>query len=242
MAPRQEKSQLKRPRVRLVFSPMFLRTILNRACLTKGSLPENDIDSKKPRRSERLSGLGPDKTPVSHKQHLPTPVTNHLSTEESAELYKESTATPPGNRPSHGPRKPTEDLYSQARTFSSPPQDTQAFSQLQDPQSVLSEEVEDEVKEGVWGYLYPLDTRYGGRCQVLKKRTACPLPDSVHLASPDMNNKGKSPLKDEEAYETTKINSIASGGYLIGRHPECGEYFLLWQACWTVANVYRYRR
>lgn len=29
--------------------------------------------------------------------------------------------------------------------------------------------------------------------------------------------------KEEEAYEETKLKGIASGGYLIGRHPECGE-------------------
>ena len=29
--------------------------------------------------------------------------------------------------------------------------------------------------------------------------------------------------KEEEAYENTKLKGIASGGYLIGRHPECGK-------------------
>jgi serine/threonine-protein kinase Chk2 len=39
------------------------------------------------------------------------------------------------------------------------------------------------------------------------------------------NGKGKDYEKEEEAYEQTKLRGIASGGYLIGRHPECGEYF-----------------
>jgi serine/threonine-protein kinase CHEK2 len=34
---------------------------------------------------------------------------------------------------------------------------------------------------------------------------------------------GKDFEKEEEAYENTKLKGIASGGYLIGRHPECGK-------------------
>ncbi len=30
--------------------------------------------------------------------------------------------------------------------------------------------------------------------------------------------------KEEEAYEQTKLKGVASGGYLIGRHPECGRH------------------
>nr|XP_036580616.1 serine/threonine-protein kinase Chk2 [Colletotrichum truncatum]KAF6788611.1 serine/threonine-protein kinase Chk2 [Colletotrichum truncatum] len=194
--PRTEKSQLKRQR---------------------GSLPESDLDAKKPRRSERLSV---DKTPVSHKQHLPSPVTR-----DSDEIYKEPTATPPEGRPSQVNHRDKDDSsQSQAlNNLSSPPQDTQAFSQYPaDNKDVLSDEVEDEVKEGVWGYLFPLDTKYG-KCLVMKKRAACPMPDKLEGkdAGP-ANLKGKSPLKkEEEAYERTKVKGVASGGYLIGRHPEC---------------------
>ncbi|KAH7376273.1 kinase-like domain-containing protein [Plectosphaerella cucumerina] len=194
MAPR-EQSQLKRPRA----SP--------------GS-PQADADSKKPRRSDRLSDH--DKTPVSHKQHLPSPVT-HVTNAESDELYKEGTATPPEGRPSQVQKD-----ESQANALSSPPQDTQAFSQFPgEVKDSLSEEVEDEVKEGVWGYLFPLDTKYG-RPLVMKKRSACPMPDALESMSSDSDKKGKSPLKKEEqAYERTKIKGVPSGGYLIGRHPEC---------------------
>ncbi|KAL0939056.1 serine threonine-protein kinase chk2 [Colletotrichum truncatum] len=216
--PRTEKSQLKRQRVsRLLFCPTFWCAILNRLPLAKGSLPESDLDAKKPRRSERLSV---DKTPVSHKQHLPSPVTR-----DSDEIYKEPTATPPEGRPSQVNHRDKDDSsQSQAlNNLSSPPQDTQAFSQYPaDNKDVLSDEVEDEVKEGVWGYLFPLDTKYG-KCLVMKKRAACPMPDKLEGkdAGP-ANLKGKSPLKkEEEAYERTKVKGVASGGYLIGRHPEC---------------------
>ncbi|KAF6813935.1 serine threonine-protein kinase chk2 [Colletotrichum sojae] len=221
--PRTEKSQLKRPRVsRMLFCPAFWCAILNRLSLPKGSLPESDLDAKKPRRSERLSvSEDPDKTPVSHKQHLPSPVTKG----GDADAYKESTATPPEGRPSQVHHREKEDnAQSQAlHNISSPPQDTQAFSQYPaETRDALSDEVEDEVKEGVWGYLFPLDTKYG-KCLVMKKRAACPMPDKLEAKdSAPEDKKGKSPLKkEEEAYERTKVKGVASGGYLIGRHPEC---------------------
>ncbi|TDZ17746.1 putative serine/threonine-protein kinase fhkC [Colletotrichum sidae] len=201
--PNTEKSQLKRQR---------------------GSLPETESDAKKPRRSERQTDA--DKTPVSHKQQLPSPVTRTSHGDgDSDELYKEPTATPPEGRPSQVNHRGKDDSsQSQAlNDLSSPPQDTQAFSQYQtEPKNALSDEVEDEVKEGVWGYLFPLDTKYG-KTLVMKKRAACPMPDKLEAKdSAPENVKGKSPLKkEEEAYERTKVKGIASGGYLIGRHPEC---------------------
>ncbi|KAH8884490.1 Pkinase-domain-containing protein [Thozetella sp. PMI_491] len=182
----------------------------------QGSPAEAPSESfKRPRRSERLSQKPEQdhqKTPVSIKQHLPSPIT-HLTTEESSELYKEATATPPEGRPSQVAHR--DDTYTQANQFSSPPQDTQAFpSQHIDPNAPLSDEVQDEVKEGVWGYLFPMDTRYGGRCVVLRKRAACP--------GTDENQKSSKPLlKDEDSFEEIKMKGVPSGGYLIGRHPEC---------------------
>jgi serine/threonine-protein kinase Chk2 len=90
--------------------------------------------------------------------------------------------------------------------------------------------VNDEAEEGVWGYLLPLDPKYG-KSLVLKKRNACPLPGGMQdfgKASGNRmskNGKGKDYEKEEEAYEQTKLQGIASGGYLIGRHPECGKCF-----------------
>ncbi|KAI1311447.1 SMAD/FHA protein kinase [Xylaria venustula] len=212
MAPR-EKSQLKRARE----SP---------------NLQDSDL-SKKPRRSERLSHKpdGPPekpekpKTPIIQNQ-LPSPVT-HVVEGSGSDTYKEPTAEPPEGRPSQVTHRTPEDTYSQAGAFSSPPQDTQAFptSQYVDTNAALSEEVQDEVKEGVWGYLFPLDTRYGGRCVVLKKRSICPHPKDIGdaMSSKKKEDKKKSAIEQEETYENSKGKGggIPSGGYLIGRHPEC---------------------
>ncbi|KAI1489267.1 kinase-like domain-containing protein [Biscogniauxia mediterranea] len=201
MAPR-EKSQLKRPR----------------------DSTDND-QSKKVRRSERLSQK-PDqpadqlKTPVTtNKQKLPSPVT-HIT--ESDEAYKESTAEPPDGRPSQVTHRTPEETFSQGQAFSSPPQDTQAFptSQLVDPNAALSDEVEDEVKEGVWGYLLPVGMRHDRRCIVLKKRSTCPLSDDI-AGTVNGTPSGSAALDQEETYEKSKVKGIPSGGYLIGRHPEC---------------------
>ncbi|KAI1429908.1 SMAD/FHA protein kinase [Xylaria sp. FL1777] len=201
MAPR-EKSQLKRAR---------------------DSPTHQDSDlAKKPRRSERLSqkpdaGADKLKTPII-KNQLPSPVTG-------SDTYKEPTAEPPEGRPSQVTHRTPDDTYSQAQAFSSPPQDTQAFptSQYVDTNAALSEEVQDEVKEGVWGYLFPLDTRYGGRCIVLKKRSTCDHAKDVAGATDSKKKEGKfkGPLEQEETYEKSKSKGVPSGGYLIGRHPEC---------------------
>lgn len=198
--------------------------------MPQGSLPEGETESKKPRRSDRLSqpAAEKDKTPISREQHLPSPVT-HL-TEDSAENQKELTATPP-SRPSEDvtPRK-TDETFSQNLALSSPPQDTQPLSQLADRHPALAEEAaEDEEKEGIWGYLVPLDPKYGDKPLVLKRRSACPLPETVEsTAKPeDKNNKGRpAAVKEEETYEKKKIKGAASGGYLIGRHPECGKSYM----------------
>jgi serine/threonine-protein kinase Chk2 len=149
-----------------------------------------------------------------------------------SQLFKETTAEPPEGRPSQVLHRNNDDAgASTGNAFSSPPQDTQAFpSQYIDAQVALSDEVEDEIKEGVWGYLFPLDTRYGGRCLVMKKRAACPLPGTVAEAVVSTLSKKKGPrslLKEEESFDQIKANGTPSGGYLIGRHPECGEYFPL---------------
>ncbi|KAI0098573.1 SMAD/FHA protein kinase [Nemania sp. FL0031] len=198
MAPR-EKSQLKR---------------------TRDSPNQQDSDlAKKPRRSERLSqkpdtGADKLKTPII-KNQLPSPVT-HLTDQET---YKESTAEPPEGRPSQVTHRIHEETFSQAQRLSSPPNDTQAFptSQYVDANAALSDEVEDEVKEGVWGYLFPLEPRYGSRCIVLRKRTSCEHSKDKG-DSADSKQKNKS---SPEQCEKSKTKGVPSGGYLIGRHPEC---------------------
>jgi serine/threonine-protein kinase Chk2 len=192
--------------------------------------PGDNFEScKKVRRSERLSHREEDdhkKTPISTRQQLPSPVTH--PTDEEAEAYqsfKEGTATPPEGRPSQVQHRAEDTVTPGQGAFSSPPQDTQAYpSQLVDPHGALSDEVEDEEKEGVWGYLFPLDTRYGGRCLVMKKRGACPLPDTVGAATPEVPKRGRqAPLKEEKRFEDKLSGGLPSGGYLIGRHPECGK-------------------
>ena len=195
--------------------------------LTQGSLPEDETDSKKPRRSDRLSQPAPNKTPVSHKQQLPSPLTH--PTEDSSENYKDLTVSPPGGRSQEVTPRRTDEAFSQSQALSSPPQDTQPLSQFVDRHPALSEDIDDEIQEGVWGYLVPLDPKYGDKPLVLKKRTACPLPETVAQATRDVkkDEKGKSAaLKDEEAYE--KKNAGKGGGYLIGRHAECGK-LVIWR-------------
>lgn len=189
-------------------------------------MPDDETETKKPRRAERLEA-DPDKTPIVNKQHLPSPLT-HL-TDDSNELNKEPTATPPGQKQHEITPKKTEDTYSQGQALSSPPQDTQPLSQFVDRHPAISDDIEDEIREGVWGYLVPLDPKYGDKPIVLKKRSACPLPDTVaDSAKQDnkhhTNENGKSAaMKDEEAFEKKKKEKgVSSGGYLIGRHPECG--------------------
>lgn len=193
-------------------SPMF--RLLTR--VLQGS-PRGDTPAhgsiKKPRWSERISGQldSVPKTPISTRQQLPSPVTN---AEESAELYKEATATPSEGRQTLLPRS-TDNGASQ----NSPPQETQAFSQQLDPNQPLSDEVEDEVKEGVWGYLLPYDSRHGGTCVVLRKRAACPKPGSASEAACGLKgacNEGSGQEK----------KSVPAGGFLLGRHPECGKWSL----------------
>jgi serine/threonine-protein kinase Chk2 len=198
--------------------------------------PDEQQDSfKKPRRSERLSQRvdhdqdqdhGDDllKTPVQHKHHLPSPVT-HLTSENTAEFDKETTATPPQDRQSQGARRRADDNYSQGLAFSSPPQDTQAFSQQDvDPNAPLVEGV-DELKEGVWGYLLPLDTRFVRAPVVLKKKGACPPPPAnVQVAEAvGTRSSGRRGQKALAKEKTPTEGTPASGGYVIGRHPECGK-------------------
>lgn len=165
------------------------------------------------------------KTPVQNRHHLPSPVT-HLTSESTTEFDKEATATPPQDRPSQAARRRGDDNnYSQGLAFSSPPQDTQAFSQQDiDPNAPLVEGV-DELKEGVWGYLLPLDTRFVRAPVVLKKKGQCPPPAASLDTTPTAGakNSGKKGLRASAKDSGPKEGTPASGGYVIGRHPECGK-------------------
>jgi len=195
--------------------------------LVQGGGGDDPESAKKPRRSERLSASQPQTTLVPKKQHLPSPITHQSSTSLS-EHYKEGTVTPPEGRPSQLHHRPYDhNAHLEDLGFSSPPQDTQAFSQFVYPTAALSTEVEDEAEEGVWGYLLPLDQKYG-KSLVLRKRNACSMADGMEdfgKSREDRHSKknGKDLAAEEEAGEETKLKGVASGGYLIGRHPECGK-------------------
>jgi serine/threonine-protein kinase Chk2 len=109
---------------------------------------------------------------------------------------------------------------SQMLGLSSPPSDTQPFSQFIPPPPIAYE-VEDEEAEGVWGYLVPVDGFTDSL--VFRDRTACPVPPAkLGKASGRQKVPKKHWVKKEESYEVEKKNSgVPAGGYLIGRHPEC---------------------
>ncbi|PGH18765.1 CAMK/RAD53 protein kinase [Helicocarpus griseus UAMH5409] len=188
MPPRQEKSHLKRGRP------------------SAGNQPPQD-SSKKPRRSERISSLS-QSTPTAAAKAYPSPLTHQEST--ATELQKEQTVTPPEGRPSQfRHHTPAAEL-----PFSSPPGDTQALSQFVYPPRALADEVGDEAAEGVWGYLIPLDDRFGDAL-VLKKRDTC----SPALGTGKGKNGVPKPKSGKRRLETPC--GERTGGYLIGRHTEC---------------------
>ncbi|KAI9800625.1 MAG: hypothetical protein M1833_003283 [Piccolia ochrophora] len=171
--------------------------------------------SKKPRRSQRLQSQT---TPLSNDAHLPSPLTHNEST--ATEDIKDAPTTPLEDL---GPESHHQvSITSPSLALSSPPGDTQAFSQFVYPPQDLTHEVEDEEAEGVWGYLVPLDDRFGDTL-VLKKRSACPLPSAANkLVKRTPNSKKDSELEhQEEAYEKSKTEGTPAGGYIVGRHPEC---------------------
>lgn len=218
MAPREKKSQLKRGLV--CFARIRVRDNLEHADSVQNGAEDRE-SSKKPRRSSRLSQS--QAAPLAMNPQLPSPVTHQESATTEGD-YKETTATPPEGRPSQIQHHE----HNSSNGLSSPPQDTQAFSQFMHPSTTMSEEVKDETEEGVWGYLLPMDQKYG-KSLVMRKRDACPMPDSKELSSTKKTKSsskqegGKDLEYEEDAYERTKFKGIASGGYLIGRHPECGK-------------------
>ncbi|OAA73983.1 Serine/threonine-protein kinase domain protein [Cordyceps fumosorosea ARSEF 2679] len=238
MSPSGEKSSLKRARVSLcaraarLFFLGFLVHHADNVLVAKGTVPDEPAESKKPRRSDRISaedrdapnGAAKDKTPVSRDNHLPSPLTTDATYGSSD--AKELTPTPAGAKTvdETTPRK-TEDDYAQLQALSSPPQDTQPVSQLLDKHLEFDVDAQDSTEEGVWGFLVPLDAKYGDKPKVLKKRCACPPNDSIKSATnaEKKDNVRETPpaIHEEEAYERTQIGGIASRGYLIGRHPEC---------------------
>lgn len=175
--------------------------------------------SQKPRRSERLASQtgtsNAAKTPIKNT-YLPTPLTHHEST--ATDIQNAVTITPEVRHIAN-----SEDNL---LAFSSPPGDTQALSQFVYPPRAFADDVEDEAAEGVWGYLLPLDDKVG-HALVLKKRNSCEVSGSCGQAareqtsSPSRNSKRQS--KSSKRLDSDKSPGFPPGGYLVGRHPECGR-------------------
>lgn len=221
---RTEKSQLKRGRVR-----PFTRGPLIQAWTDhypQASAGEGDQDTKKPRRSDRISSQN-QTTPLKNKSFLPSPLTHREST--ATEHYKEATVTPPVSDLEPADHRTPASSPARNQALSSPPSDTQVLSQFVYPPTSLSLDVEDEEAEGVWGYLVPLDSAFGDTL-VLRKRTACPAPypNQAFGQGSEQRSKGQCGRRtyneEEQDYELNKRDlGWPAGGYLIGRHPECGR-------------------
>lgn len=130
----------------------------------------------------------------------------------ATDVRNEVTATPPDS--------PSQALSTveQLKACSSPPGDTQALSQFVYPPRAFADEVEDEAAEGVWGYLIPLDDKVRDAL-VLKKRHSCDARKNGDLktqpSKESQNSQAKSPISRQRS-------NRPPGGYLVGRHPECG--------------------
>ncbi|KAH6839673.1 hypothetical protein BKA58DRAFT_455489, partial [Alternaria rosae] len=123
-------------------------------------------EEAEPKRT-RHSRLSPPPNGRLKQGPLPSPVTHKESTGDASEGYKEGTQSPPPSKPS------------QARGgLSSPPSDTQPFSQFVYPPDSRTYAVEDEEEEEVWGYLVPMDGR-DKDVLVLRRRQACPVPQAL---------------------------------------------------------------
>ncbi|KAL8949319.1 MAG: hypothetical protein Q9222_004558 [Ikaeria aurantiellina] len=213
-----EKSQLKRGRVGAIFKHL--------TSIKQHSAGDGDQDTKKIRRSDRISSHK-QTTPLKNKSFLPSPLT-HLESTATEEYNKEATASPVEGRPSQiNHRSPISSPPLNNQGLSSPPSDTQPFSQFVYPPTAFSLDVEDEEAEGVWGYLVPIDGVFGNTL-VLKKRTACPAPYPADGFGGGSETRAqghcgiRSYNEEEKEYEKTKREAgFPAGGYLIGRHPEC---------------------
>ena len=136
-------------------------------------------------------------------------MTNHGST--ATDIRDDSTATPPRQT-----RRRSLSNSEPLHASSSPPGDTQAFSQFVYPPRAFADEVENEAAEGVWGYLIPLNDKIK-HALVLRKRDGC---RNRAMKAKD----GKDDLRQSRDSEDKPGHDQGPpSGYLIGRHPECGE-------------------
>jgi serine/threonine-protein kinase Chk2 len=133
-------------------------------------------------------------------------------------LSKDGTVTPPtSSAPKNknqllspsSPEQPLSQYYGYGDS------QTQPFSQVIYPPPTISYEVDDEETDDVWGYLVPVDEasdKYG--ILVLKERGSCDKDDASAVGDSMDSNRNVGGAKK---------GSVHSRGYLVGRHPECGE-------------------
>lgn len=200
-----------------MFTPCLFETLISILQSIQGSTDDEAGDlQKKPRRSERLKPNS-QAAEKNVQTHLPSPVTRKASNST------EERTTPPSQ--SQRQHQLTPDKSPIQSGLNSPPSDTQPYSQFLTPPPI-SYEVEDEEAEGVWGYLIPVDGDLGNnKALVLKKRAACPVPQTRVGRTTGKHSVDKSEYKDqEEDYEKEKADKgVPAGGYLLGRHLECGK-------------------
>jgi serine/threonine-protein kinase Chk2 len=163
----------------------------------------------------RHSRLSPGPTSRLKQGHLPSPVTGIESA--ASEDFKEPTVTPPNSR--QAPNLQAVRSPKSLGGLSSPPSDTQAFSQFKYPPVNRTYAVEEEE-----GYLVPMDDS-SDKVMVLRRRAACPVPGTmVGKTTGKEKTASNEYKKQEEEYEHEKQEKgVTAGGYLIGRHRECGK-------------------
>ena len=151
---------------------------------------------------------------------LPSPLTNRESTVTEAAAEH---ATSPTSPPLNAVQRQTPRSSPAPVGLSSPPSDTQAFSQFVYPpkSKTVSYEVEDEAAEGVWGYLVPVN--HVEDVLVLRERSSCASVNTSMNQIPEKPVPKDDLKKKEEQFEVKKVHGSPAGGYLIGRHPECGK-------------------
>lgn len=189
--------------------------LLTSSFLLQASADADSQSLKKPPRSQRISGQQqPLETPTD-RNDLPNPLTHGNST--ATEFRHEKTTTPPES-PS-GVHQPTSANLEFSQPFSSPPGNSQSLSQfVYSPPRSYADEVHDEAAEGVWGYLIPLDDSMSNAF-VLKQRDSYTERDGSGQES-----------AGKKSQTRKQWNRQAPGGYLIGRHPECGQYLPFYSA------------
>ncbi|KAF2199812.1 Pkinase-domain-containing protein [Delitschia confertaspora ATCC 74209] len=155
---------------------------------------------------------------------LPSPYTAGKDS-TATDGSKDGTVTPPSELQSQF-SQPQPTKSPKASGLSSPPSDTQPFSQFGYPPNSRSYAVEDEVGEGVYGYLVPLDSRFGD-VLVLRRRNGCPCPANSaskigQVSGHDTVSREKYE-EQEDKFEEEKLgkDGVMASGYLVGRHPEC---------------------